>query len=109
MQVNKSALMGEKTKGRKRHIVTDVLGCLLAVKVHRANLHDTKTGIFPAIVAHRKYPNIQKFCGDKGYRGTFIDNVNSILGLDVDIFEKIITEGWHVIPKRWIVERTLAG
>ena len=88
--------------------MTDVLGCLLAVKVHRANLHDTKTGIFPAIAAYRKYPSIQKFCGDKGYRGTFVNNLKSILALCVDISEKIIPEGWHLIPKRWIVERAFA-
>ena len=42
---------GKKNKGHKRHILTDTLGNLLAVKVHRANLHDTKAGIFPAIKA----------------------------------------------------------
>ena len=88
--------------------MTDTLGCLLAVKVHRANLHDTKAGIFPAIQAFRKYPTIQKFCGDKGYRKTFVDNVKSIFGLETDISEKIIPEGFKVIPKRWIVERTFA-
>ena len=86
--------------------MTDTLGCLLAVKVHRANLHDTKAGIFPAIQAYRKYPTIKKFCGDKGYRKSFVDNVKSILELDTDISEKIIPEGFTVIPKRWVVERT---
>ena len=88
--------------------MTDTIGCLLAVKVHRANLHDTKTGIFAAIAAYRKYPSIQKFCGDGGYRGTFVDNVKTILGLGVDISEKIMPKGWQIIPKRWIVERTFA-
>ena len=86
--------------------MTDTLGCLLAVKVHRANLHDIKAGIFPAIQAYRKYPTIKKFCGDKGYRKSFVDNVKSILELDTDISEKIIPEDFTVIPKRWIVERT---
>ncbi|MBR6012597.1 MAG: transposase, partial [Selenomonadaceae bacterium] len=84
------------------------MGCLLAVKVHKANLHDTKAGIFPAIQAYRKYPTIKKFCADKGYRKSFVDNVKSILELDTDISEKIIPEGFTVIPKRWIVERTFA-
>lgn len=39
-------LTEEKTKGRKRHIVTDTIGNLLAVHVHVANIHDTKGGIF---------------------------------------------------------------
>ena len=33
----------KKTKGRKRHIVVDVLGCLLSVNVHAANVHDTQS------------------------------------------------------------------
>jgi len=81
---------------------------LLAVKVHRANLHDTKAGIFPAISAYRKYPTIKAFCADGGYRKTFVDNVQSILDLKVDISPKIKAVGFHVIPKRWVVERTFA-
>ena len=88
--------------------MTDTLGCLLAVKVHRANIHDTKAGIFPAVQAHRKYPSIKKFCGDKGYRKTFVANVKTILELDTDISEKIIPKEFKIIPKRWIVERTFA-
>ena len=34
----------KKVKGRKRHIVTDTQGHLLHVKVHAANIHDTKMG-----------------------------------------------------------------
>ena len=64
--------------------------------------------MFIAIQARRKYPTIQKFCGDSGYRGSFVSNLKSILGLDVDISVKIIPQGWKVVPKRWIVERTFA-
>ena len=84
------------------------MGNLLAVKVHRANLHDTKAGIFPAIKAHRLYPTIQAICADAGYRKTFVINVQNILGLRVDISPKIKAVGFHVIPKRWVVERTFA-
>ena len=77
--------MVEKNKGHKRHILTDTLGNLLAVKVHRANLHDTKAGIFPAIKA-------------------FVANVE----MRVDISPKIKSIGFQVVPKRWVVERTFA-
>lgn len=59
---------GKRVKGRKRHIVVDVMGNLLAVVVHAANIHDTKSGINPAKQAYEKYPTIKKFCGDDGYR-----------------------------------------
>ena len=84
------------------------MGNLLAVKVHRANLHDTKAGIFPAVKAHRLYPTIKAICADSGYRKTFVINVQNILGLRVDISPKIKAVGFQVIKKRWVVERTFA-
>ena len=96
---------GKKTKGRKRHIVADVMGNLLAVSVHAANIHDTKFGIVPAMQAYENYPTIEKFCGDEGYRRTFEDEVLAELGLGVDISKRIDSK-FAVIPKRWVVERT---
>ena len=43
-------MVGKKVKGRKRHIVVDTLGCLLAITVHAANIHDTKGGMRVAVV-----------------------------------------------------------
>jgi len=83
------------------------MGNLLSVVVHAANTHDTKSGINPAKKAFEKYPTIEKFCGDCGYRKTFIENVKSELGLDVDISPKILPE-FGVSPRRWIVERTFS-
>ena len=82
-------------------------GNLLAVVVHAANIHDTKSGILAARKAFEKYPTIQRFCADAGYRKTFEQDVSQELGLGVDIVAR--TEaGWQVLPKRWIVERSLA-
>jgi transposase len=83
------------------------MGNLLAVKVHAANIHDTKAGIEPAKKAVKKYPAIKGFCADAGYRKTFIALVLLILGLFVDISERI-KPGFEILPKRWVVERTLA-
>jgi transposase len=98
---------GKKVKGRKRHIVTDTMGNLLSICVHAANTHDTKSGINPAKKAFAKHPTIKKFCGDEGYRKTFIADVKAQLSLGVDISPKIMPE-FGVSPKRWIVERTFA-
>ena len=100
--------MVEKTKGRKRHIVADTLGNLLAVVVHAANIHDTKAGIIPAKQACKRYPSIERFCADAGYRGTFTFDASQTLGRGVDISEKIKPHEWEKLPWRWIVERTLA-
>jgi putative transposase len=82
------------------------MGNLLAVDVHAANIHDTKSGINPAKKAYEKYPSIEKFCGDEGYRKSFEEDVAE-LGLGVDI-SKRIKPVFEVIPKRWVVERTFA-
>ena len=97
----------KKIKGRKRHIVVDIMGNLLAVTVHAANIHDTKSGINPAKKAFEKYATLQKFCGDAGYCKSFEEAVSKQLGLDVDISKRIKPE-FEILPKRWIVERTLS-
>ena len=83
------------------------MGNLLAVAIHAANIHDTKSGILAARDAYEKYPSIQRFCADAGYRKTFEQDVFRELGLGVDISVRIKPE-WEILPKRWIVERSLA-
>lgn len=100
-------MVEKKVKGRKRHIVVDTMGNLIAITVHAANIHDTKSGINPAKKAYEKYPIIQKFCGDDGYRKSFEEDVSEQLGLGVDISKRIKPE-FEVLPLRWLVERTFS-
>jgi putative transposase len=101
----------KKVKGRKRHIVADILGCLLTVVVHAANIHDTVGAERVLEKAIETYPTLQGFCGDEGYNGTAVE-ASKKLGRPIEISKKIIGDAgdkkWRVIPKRWIVERTLA-
>ena len=83
------------------------MGNLLAVVVHAANIHDTKSGILAARDAFEQYPSIQRFCADAGYRKSFEQDVSRELGIGVDISARIKPK-WEVLPKRWIVERSLA-
>ena len=100
-------MVEKKVKGRKRHIVVDTMGNVLAVCVHAANIHDTKSGINPAHKAFEKHPTIERFCGDEGYRKSFEGDVSGRLGLGVDI-SKRIKPGFEVLPKRRVVERTFS-
>ena len=84
------------------------MGNLLSVWVHNASIHDTKSVIYPAIKSYLNYPSIKRYCADVGYRKTFVEQVDQILHMRVDISQKIKAEGFHIIPKRWIVERTFA-
>ncbi|MGL4248999.1 MAG: transposase [Lactococcus garvieae] len=83
------------------------MGNLLSVVVHCANTHDTKAGIQPAREAVKKYPSLQGFCADMGYRRTFVNQVTEQLGLRVEISERI-KRVFEIQPKRWRVERTFA-
>jgi putative transposase len=94
-------------KGHKRHIVVDTLGQLLHVEVHAANLSDTVRGCEVLRRAAEKHPGIEAFSGDGGYRGTAVRYVDEQLGLVLHIAERIV-DGFAVLPKRWIVERTFA-
>jgi putative transposase len=98
---------GKQVKGRKRHIVVDILGNLLHVEVHAANLSDTVRGCEVLRRASEKYPSLEAFSGDAGYRGTAVRFVDKVLGLTLHISERIV-DGFAVLPKRWIVERTFA-
>ncbi len=59
----------KKIKGRKEHIVVDTLGLPMAIKVHEANIHDSK-GAKPTIenLAY-KFPRLSKILADGGYQG----------------------------------------
>lgn len=85
----------------------DTLGNLLAIIVHAANVHDTKGGCEVLKQASEKYPEIEAFSGDSGYRGTALDFVEKVLGLQLHISQKI-KDVFAILPKRWIVERTFA-
>ena len=98
---------GKKVKGHKRHIVVDILGNLLYVRVHAANLSDTKSACEVLEGAASKFPSLEAFSGDAGYGGTAVEFTSTKLGMTLHISEKI--EGkWAVLPKRWVVERTFS-
>ena len=53
---------GKKVKGRKRHIVTDIMGNILAILVHAANIHDAVGGVSVMKDALLKYPSLKGVC-----------------------------------------------
>lgn len=98
---------GKKVKGRKRHIVVDILGNLLHVQGHAANLHDMVGACEVLRRTAEKHTSLEAFSGDAGYRGTAVRFVDDVLGLTLHISERI-KDGFAVLPKRWVVERTFA-
>lgn len=113
---------GKKVKGRKRHLLVDVLGLLLAVLVHPANIQD-RDGAAPVVDrAIAKYPSLKKLYVDAGYGGRCADALRTHYKLDVEVVRRPGTAGtWSaaqlplfaeaakpfpILPRRWVVERT---
>lgn len=100
---------GKKIKGRKRHIIVDTMGLLLAVVVHAANEHDSKSA--PRVIAELRgrFSRLVKIVADGGYRGELIENTRKTFGWILEIvLRKDSPKKFEVLPQRWIVERTFA-
>jgi len=98
---------GKKIKGRSRQVAVDTEGNLLCAHVHAANYSDTIEGCVLMKLTLQKLPRILAVCADAGYRGSFEIFMQEEFGLPVHISEKI-KDGFAVIPRRWVVERTFA-
>ncbi|MBB3192514.1 IS5 family transposase [Halomonas cerina] len=120
---------GKKVKGRKRHVLVDTLGLVLAVSVTAACIQDPH-GAHPVMAsAVEKYPSISKVFVDSAYAGQCAQTINQQHGVSVDIIrrprsgkvgswcppeqEDLFTQptnmhGFVVQPKRWVVERTFS-
>jgi transposase len=94
--------------GRKRHILTDTLGLLLGVLVLPADMQD-RDGAEPLLRhVRRLFPFIERVIGDAGYRGAKMEDVVRRTGSwTLQVVRRCDRHRFVVLPKRWIVERTL--
>jgi putative transposase len=104
------ALTGEKNiRGRKRHILVDTEGNLLTVVVHRANMPDRDGAMFVLEDADDAFPRLEKIWVDQAYTGDVADEVYAKYHIILEIVAKPSEQpGFVVVPRRWVVERTLA-
>src|SRR3712207_6607214 len=101
---------GKKVQGRKRHILTDTLGLLLAVSVHPASVQDRDGAEALLRDARRSFPFIERIIADAGYQGRKMEAVVARTGpWKLQIVRRCDRHRFVVLPKRWIVERTLPG
>jgi putative transposase len=99
----------KKVKGRKRHIVTDTLGNLLAVRVHSAAIQDRDGAPKVLEAARALFPGLRHVFADGGYAGKKLEQAIAPLdGLRLQIVRRCDqAKGFVLIPRRWVVERTL--
>src|SRR4051812_29003655 len=99
---------GKKVKGRKRHILVDTLGLLIAVVVTGANVQDYH-GAKPVLgTVKDRCPRLKVVWADGIYEKRWlIDWVRTGCGWELAIIKRSDKEkGFKVVPKRWVVERT---
>jgi putative transposase len=102
---------GKKINGRKRHILVDSLGMLLAVVVTSAAVDDAVAAqqLF-ALAGSEGFPRLRVIYGDNKYHnyalyGWMDEEVKYRLEI---VHRSKDAEGFVKLPQRWVVERTFA-
>ena len=115
---------GKKIKGRKRQALVDTEGTLLKVKVHPADLHDKVGGMLLLHCLHLLFPTIVLVWADTHYQGLRLW-AKQTLGWTIEVVKHWwinfsrrrllygedmpqIPKGFHLLPRRWVIERTFA-
>lgn len=118
---------GKKVKGRKRHLVVDTLGLLLAVTVTAASVQDRDGAADVVALACAKVPGLKVLYADAAYGGKCAQAIEAKHSIRVDVvrhpgnrttgtwqtrqqplWPDVVPKGFVVQAKRWVVERTHA-
>jgi transposase len=102
---------GKKIKGKKRHLLVDTEGLVLQVIVHAADIQDRDGGALLLASLFGLFPFLRKLYADAGYQGpkfqTALKRVLRRVKREI-VKRSDAAKGFVVLPKRWIVERTIA-
>ena len=94
-------------KGRKRHIVVDTLGLLLAVAVHPANIQDRDGAKLVLKGMVGQYPRLKVIWADGAYGGKLVQWAKEMGGWSLELVRRPSGQRtFQVLPRRWIVEQT---
>jgi putative transposase len=114
---------GKKISGRKRHLLVDTEGLVLAVTVHEASIADRDGAkLLLEKVGGDRLPRMQKIWADRGYNGQIGEWIKERLGWALEIVKPPrrwvrvpaneepppYPTGFIVLPRRWVIERTIA-
>jgi transposase len=99
---------GKHVNGRKRQLITDVHGRILACRVHAANAHDGAEAVALLPARPGWGQRLTTVVTDQGYRGRFARHLHR-LGLAHQVGSRPPSaRGFVPVAKRWVVERTFA-
>jgi putative transposase len=88
--------------------MVDTIGLLLKVLVFEADLQDRTVAPWLFLVVHVLFSRLQLIWADGGYSGQLVAWVKQMCGWTLEIVKRSDeATGFHVLPRRWVVERTL--
>jgi putative transposase len=101
---------GKKVTGRKRHLVVDTLGLVLAIVIHSASVQDQDGARLVLARLKEKYRRLKVVFADSAYKRQGLptwlyENYNILLQA---VLRPVGIKGFVILPKRWVVERTFA-
>jgi transposase len=113
---------GKKVNGRKRHLLVDTQGLVIGALVHPADIADRDGAKLLLALLQDQLPRLQHIWADSAYAGTCAEWVRRTLGWTMEIVKHwwtgvrwvwvgpgqappTIPSGFHVLPRRWVVER----
>lgn len=105
---------GKMIKGRKRHIVVDSLGLLLAVTVTAANLDDGTSAplVLGKLLAPGAFPRLERVLGDNKYNNKTLDAWLEENGRPFEVEVKLkpadAKPGFVPVKKRWVAGQAIA-
>lgn len=100
----------KKIKGRKRHILVDTLGLLIAVVASPASIPERAGGLHLLRGCAKALHWLKLLWVDSGYSGSeFAHEVAEIRpSAAVEVIRRSDdTKGFRILPRRWLVERTI--
>jgi putative transposase len=99
----------KKVNGRKRHLVVDTLGLVVAAVVHSAGIQDRDGAKQVLKKLGGKFPRLKKILADGIYNGGIAEWAMEVGRWVLEVVVRPEEQkGFKVLPWRWIVERTFA-
>ena len=99
---------GKKVKGKKRHLLVDTLGLILAIAVHPADLQDRDGALL--VLDHqtrRLFPFLETIFADGAYGGQKLRRAMADAASRIEVVKgSAKAKGFEVFPRRWVVERS---
>lgn len=119
---------GKQVKGRKRHLVVDTMGLIIAVSVTAASVQDRDAAATVVTQACSKSPRLERLYTDGAYGGKYAQAIEQAQHIRVEVVRHpangttgtlhdpktppedaaAVYAGFRVLPMRWVIERTHA-